>query len=78
VYGMLTCNEEVVTGAVMTTTWHFSTGDRHCDNGTEVQGLGWISCTLQNVDTAPDPPITLDVVMTWQGHTYTGQTTFPY
>ncbi len=72
--GYLACDEQPAVGAPMHTTWKFQTTTTSCDGVTDADGFA--SCTRAIGDATVGYTVTIDVTFTWQGQTYTDQTSF--
>ena len=58
----------------MHTTWKFQTATISCDGVTDADGFA--SCSPHNRRRDVGYTVTIEVTFTWQGQTYTDQTSF--
>lgn len=75
VTGELLINDQPVAGAQMATTWHYTTISEKCVGTSLTNANGESSCTVDTNKAYRNKPIIIDVVMTYQGQSYSGQTT---
>ena len=74
VMGFLACDEQPAAGAPMHATWKFQTATTSCDGVADADGFA--SCTRTIGDATVGYTVTIEVTFTWQGQTYTDQTSF--
>lgn len=75
VTGRLTNNGQGVAGATMATTWHYKTTAPGCTGGPSGAD-GTMSCTRDISTAAKGYTVVIDVLITYQGQTFTTSTSF--
>ena len=74
VSGKFLSNGQPVAGAQMDTVWHYKTTDESCSGTTGNDGIA--SCSRDIGEATIGYRVVIDVTFTWQGKTFTTQTSF--
>ena len=76
VYGRLVVGGQPVSGATMDTTWHYKSKPSYCGGEAATGADGIASCTRDVSSATSGYQVVIDMVFSYGGQTYNGQTSF--